>query len=129
MALMKRRKSSQDRSGIQETSATSDSQPRNKNSPLKRPHPENDFGETIIISKKKKFKPAWTCFLKNENKICRSLQVIIHYVFFVMTVIFSVFNYVICFIDFIENILLGNVSLNKENWKCKVHQFMHFFYH
>lgn len=58
MALMKRRKSSQDSSDIQETSATSDSQPRNKNFPLKRPHPENDFGETIIISKKKKFKPA-----------------------------------------------------------------------
>ena len=37
---------------IQET-PTNDSQPRNKNSPLKKPHPGNDLGETMIISKNK----------------------------------------------------------------------------
>ena len=36
---------------IQETSITNDSQPRNKNSTLKRPHPGNDLGETIISKK------------------------------------------------------------------------------
>lgn len=43
---------------IQETSATNDRQPRNENSPFKRPHPGNDLDETIIISKSKKFKLA-----------------------------------------------------------------------
>lgn len=40
-------------------SATNDSQPVNKSSLLKRPNPENEIGETMIISKKKKFKPEF----------------------------------------------------------------------
>ena len=42
---------------IQEMSATNDSQPVNKSSLLKQPNPENEIGETMVISKKKKFKP------------------------------------------------------------------------
>lgn len=65
---------------------------------LKRPHPGNALDEIMIISKKKKFKLAWSCFFFWRKKMkIKSVGVYKwHYMtsFFAMAVISPVFNYI-----------------------------------